>query len=95
MKNLEQVQLRCDDKQEAVVFTQYNYGGSDISYEITVEDSYIGGDYQGLFGRFKRAWRAFTGKPVCYTGIFTEDSDKMQKFLKDCLAVMETRSTDI
>ncbi len=92
MKNMEQVQLRCDDKQEAVVFTQYTYSDDDISYEITVEDSYVGGEYRGLIGRFKRAWRAFTAKPVCYTGVFTTDRNKMQTFLKDCLTVMETES---
>ncbi len=88
-----QTQLRCDDKQEAVVFTKYIYGNNDISYEITIEDSYIGGgEYTGLFGRFKRAWKAFIGKPVLYTGIYTEDKKKMSNFLIDCLDIMYCKS---
>ena len=94
-----QVILRCDDKQEAVVFSKYTYKNileategqvklSD-SFEIVVEDSYTGGDYKGFFGRFKRAWRAFWSKPVIYTGIYCENKDKMKKFLNDCFALIE------
>jgi hypothetical protein len=87
------VTLRCDDGgAEAVVFTKYIYSpkmANNIDYEITVEDSYIGGDYKGFFGRIKRAWRAFTDKPVVYTGIYTEDKDKMRKFLCDCLDLID------
>ena len=82
------VTLRCDDNAEAVVFTKYHYKHKDvddIDYEITVEDSYTGGDYKGFFGRLKRAWKAFTDKPVVYTGIYCEDKDKMIKFLRNCL----------
>ena len=82
--DMKQIQLRCDDGQEAVVFSKYTFASDDINYEITVEDSFVGGEYQGLIGRIKRAWKAFTGKPLYYTGIFTEDTDKMRKFLNDC-----------
>ena len=85
------VTLRCDDNAEAVVFTKYkyNYGKPTIDYEITVEDSYVGGDYKGFFGRIKRAWGAFTDKPVVYTGIYCRDKEKMRKFLVDCLALID------
>lgn len=90
----ETVTLRCTDNAEAVVFTKYIYKAYsvdelnpifDIDFDISIEDSYIGGDYKGLFGRFKRAWRAFIGKPVVYTGIYCEDKEKMRKFLTECL----------
>ena len=86
----EHISLRCEDGQEAVVFTKYTYkyDGS-IDYEITVEDSYTGGDYNGFFGRIKRAWKAFWDKPVVYTGIYCEDEDKMRKFLCDCLDLID------
>ena len=83
----EQVTLRCEDGAEAVVFTKYTHK-SDIDYEICIEDSYIGGDYKGLFGRIKRAWRAFWDKPVVYTGIYCEDESKMKHFLCDCLDLL-------
>ena len=97
----ENITLRCEDGAEAVVFTKYTFKAlvnnsngndiieSDINYEINVEDSYIGGDYKGFFGRIKRAWRAFWDKPVVYTGIYCEDKDKMRKFLTDCLKVVD------
>ena len=96
----EQITLRCEDGAEAVVFTKYTYEKAIIrlpdsliefedNYEINVEDSYVGGDYKGLFGRIKRAWRAFWDKPVVYTGIYCEDKDKMRKFLCDCLDLID------
>lgn len=97
----EQITLRCEDGQEAVVFTKYTFKTlvhrtehtdsikEDISYEINIQDDYVGGDYKGFFGRIKRAWRAFWDKPVVYTGIYCEDENKMRQFLYDCLELMD------
>ena len=91
----EQVTLRCEDGAEVVVFTKYTYNGEpEFSYEICVEDSYIGGDYKGFFGRIKRAWRAFWDKPVVYTGIYCEDENKMKYFLWDCLDLLNSDEGD-
>lgn len=88
------VTIRCEDNTEAVVFTKYIHNpilpngvkfGKEVDFEINVEDSYVGGDYRGLLGRIKRAWRAFWAKPVVYTGIYCDNKDKMIKFLSDCL----------
>ena len=88
----EHVTLRCEDGAEAVVFTKYTYKyDNSISYDICVEDSYIGGDYKGFFGRIKRAWRAFWDKPVIYTGIYCEDKKKMRQFLVDCLDLIDNQ----
>lgn len=94
----EQIILRCEDGAEAVVFTKYTYknimkltdGQVNLSdgFEIMIEDSYIGGDYKGFFGRIKRAWRAFWNKPVVYTGIYCEDENKMKQFLHNCIDLM-------
>lgn len=100
----EQVVLRCEDKQEAVVFSKYTYKSImkltdgqvklNDGYEIMVEDSYVGGDYKGFFGRIRRAWRAFTAKPVVYTGIYCEDKEKMRKFLSDCLSLIDENDVE-
>lgn len=83
------ITLRCTDGQEACVFHKYTYSYSnEIDYEMTFEDSYVGGDYRGLFGRIKRAWKAFWAKPVFYTG-FCSTKEDMKKFLQDCLNLME------
>ena len=99
----EQITLRCEYGQEAVVFTKYTfktlapnpYEGcediikKDIDYEICIEDDYVGGEYKGFFGRIKRAWRAFWDKPVVYAGIYCEDERKMRQFLTDCLNLID------
>ena len=94
-----QITLRCEDGQEAVVFSKYTYKGImkltdgevklNDGYEIMIEDSYVGGEYKGFFGRIRRAWRALRAKPVNYTGIYCEDKDKMRKFLTDCLEFVD------
>ena len=90
MMKQECVTLRCDDGAEAIVFSKYTYTyANNISYDISVEDSYIGGEYKGFFGRLKRAWRAFIDKPVTYTGMCTDDKEKIRKFLTDSLALLD------
>ena len=89
--NTNQVMLRCEDRQEVVVFTKYTFHTTqttDYNYELMFEDSYIGGDYKGFFGRIKRAWRAFWDKPVIYTAIYCEDKDEMRQFLSNCLDII-------
>ena len=87
---IKNVTLRCDDGAEAVVFSRYIYGdGYEDSFEINVEDSFCGYTTKGLIARFKRAWAAFIAKPVIYTGVFSDDKNKMRKFLTDCLAVLD------
>lgn len=95
----DKVTLRCDDGAEAAVFTKYNFYTesnkvNDFSYEFCIEDDYTGGDYKGFFGRIKRAWRAFTDKPVVYTSIYTEDKKKMRQFLVDCLNLIDKESIE-
>lgn len=86
--NGKQVTIRCNDGQEAAVFSRYDFNNSNSTYEISFEDSYIGGNYKGFFGRLKRAWRAFINKPVVYTGIYCEDKEKIRKFLADCISLV-------
>ena len=90
--NSKSVFLRCVDHAEMAVFTKFDWGFNEkervINYEITIEDSYCGGDYMGIKGRFKRAWKAFWAKPLYYTGVYCEDKEKMKRFLTDCLELI-------
>lgn len=88
------VTLRCEDRLEAVVFNKYGYG-TDRDYEINVEDCFQGYNTRGFIARIKRAWAAFTAKPMIYTGIFCKDSEKMRKFLTDCLALVDEEVQDV
>ena len=85
----ETITLRCKDEQEAVVFHRYDYEHLNTYYELAFEDSYIGGDYRGFFGRIRRAWKSFWDKPVVYTGIYCDDKEKIRKFLTNCLALVD------
>ena len=87
--NVKTVTIRCDDNAESVVFSKYTMKNS-TDFEISFEDSYCGGDFKGIIGRFKRAWMAFWNKPVCYTGIYCENGhDRVRNFLKECLELIE------
>lgn len=50
--------------------------------------TYCGGNYSGIIGRFKRAWKAFFGKPVCYSGVYIENSDRVKDFLQKCMVLV-------
>lgn len=87
--NSKEVNMRCDCCAEMVTFIRHDWEYQDIDYELTIADSYCGGDYMGIKGRFKRAWKAFWAKPVYYSGVYCQDGKRMRKFLEDCLNLME------
>ena len=94
MKDLKEVYLRCTDHAETVQFTKYEWKDGTADFEFNIMDSYCGYDLMGIKNRFKRAWKAFWAKPVCYTGVFCDDEERMKKFLTDCLSTMESKEND-
>lgn len=92
MKNTKDIYLRCDCHAETVVFSKFEWNDGDVDYELSIEDAYCCGDYMGIKGRFKRAWKAFWAKPLCYNSVYCQDPDRMRKFLEDCLKSMEEES---
>lgn len=84
MLKTKSVEMRCDDGAENLVFTRYEYRydeKSEDNYEITLEDSYC----RTRCNRFVRAWKAFWGKPIYYSGVYTDGKEKVKKWLLDCL----------
>ena len=86
MREVKSVELRCDDRAENLVFTCDSY----VGYDITIEDSYC----VSRCNRFVRAWKAFWGKPIYYSGIYTEDKEKVRKWLLDCLKLVSDADYD-
>lgn len=84
LKDIKSVYLRCDDHAEVLTFNRYEFEDGDVDFEINIEDSYCGGDYMGIKGRLKRAWKAFFAKPVYYTGIYIENPERVKSFLEEC-----------
>ena len=93
VNNSKEVHIRCDCYSEMASFIRHDWKHETPNYELTIEDAYCGGDYMGIKGRFKRAWNAFWGKPIYYTGVYCEDSHRMRKFLEDCLSLMDKDGT--
>lgn len=85
LKDIKSVYLRCDDHAEVLTFNRYEFENGDVHFEINIEDSYCGGDYMGIKGRFKRAWKAFFAKPIYYTGVYIENTERVRDFLEKCL----------
>lgn len=88
------IYLRCDDKAEVAVFTRWGLqlanGHRTNYYEISIEDSYCGPcQFSGLLGRLKRAWCAFTAKPIYYNSVCIQGDERVEKFLRECLSVVE------
>ena len=57
--------------------------------EVSIVEDYCGYDFMGIKGRFRRAWKAFWARPICYNGIYCQDGKRMRKFLEDCLSLMD------
>lgn len=89
IENSKEVNMRCDCCAEMAAFIRHDWIHNDVSYELTIEDAYCGGDYMGIMGRFKRAWKAFWAKPIYYSGVYCDDAKRMRKFLEDCLSLMD------
>ena len=85
IRKIKTVELRCDDLAENLVFNKYSYEDCDIDYEINIEDSYCA----SRCNRFVRAWKAFLAKHIYYSGIYTNDKEKVRKWLLDCLKLLE------
>lgn len=77
--------LQCDDYRETLVFIRDRSELCESGYEFLIQDGYAHNYYESFWGRLKLAWRTFKGKPTNYTGIYTEDKEKVKNFLEQCL----------
>lgn len=83
--------ILCNDHAELLLFERIIWGENDECMEFSIMDSYVGkNQYQDLLGRFRRAWHVFFAKPICYAGIIVMEKERARKFLKECLAVLDT-----
>ena len=82
--------IRCDDYAEMLVFDRCIWKDSDEFIQFSIADSFISGnEYRGLFGRLRRAWRAFWSKPIYYADIIVHDKNRAKVFLNECLSIIE------
>ena len=81
----------CNDHCGMLVFDRTIWAKDDELLEFSFMDSYIGRrEYQGLFGRLRRAWHALVSKPLYYAGIVIVEKERARKFLEECLDILDT-----
>ena len=81
----------CNDHCGMLVFDRTIWAKDDELLEFSFMDSYIERrEYQGLFGRLRRAWHALVSKPLYYTGIVIVEKERARKFLEECLDILDT-----
>lgn len=84
-------EILCDDHAELLSFERTIWTKDDELLEFSIKDSYIGSrQYQGLLGRFRRAWHAFIAKPIYYTGVVVMEKDRARTFLNECIAILDS-----
>ena len=84
-------EIQCDDHAELLSFERTIWAKDDELLEFSIMDSYIGNrQYQGLLGRFRRAWNAFIAKPICYAGVVVMEKDRARSFLNKCLDILNS-----
>lgn len=87
--------IQCDDHAETLVFERSIWGKDDELLEFSIMDSYIGRrEYQGIIGRFRRAWHSFFAKPVYYAGVVVTEKARAIAFLNECLAILKSDTGD-
>ena len=87
--------IQCDDHAETLVFERSICGKDDELLEFSIMDSYIGRrEYQGIIGRFRRAWHSFFAKPVYYAGVVVTEKARAITFLNECLAILKSDTGD-
>lgn len=87
--------IQCDDHAETLVFERSILGKDDELLEFSIMDSYIGRrEYQGIIGRFRRAWHSFFAKPVYYAGVVVTEKARTINFLIECLAILKSDTGD-
>lgn len=87
--------IQCDDHAERLVFERSIWGKDDELLEFSIMDSYIGRrEYQGIIGRFRRAWHSFFAKPVYYAGVVVTEKARAIAFLNECLAILKSDTGD-
>ena len=83
--------IQCDDHAETLVFERSIWGKDDELLEFSIMDSYIGRrEYQGIIGRFRRAWHSFFAKPVYYAGVVVTEKARAITFLNECLVILKS-----
>jgi hypothetical protein len=65
-----------------LVVDREEWEDGEVNYNISVQDSRYDHNYTTLWGRIKSAAKVLFGKPVYYSDIYIEDSEKFREFVE-------------
>ena len=66
----------------------------DVYYNLSIQDSRYGHNYNTIWGRMKRAFRILFGKPIYYNDVFMEGEEAFSKFIEDLLALKKFQNDE-
>ena len=87
-RNSKIITLPCDCRCCMFVIEKTVWKFSDVSYNISIQDSRYNHNYNTIWGRVKRACRALFGKPVYFNDVHLEGEETFQKLVKDMEALL-------
>lgn len=89
---MEERYLNCQDDCTTLKFSKDTELVEHPIYSFEFLSDYLGEERHcgnSLLKRFKRAWKAFTDKPIWYAEVLVTDKEKCVKFLEDCLSMVK------
>ena len=75
------VMLKCDCGCSMFVVEKTEWDDGEVDYNISVQDSRYDHNYTTLWGRVKSATKLLFGKPIYYSDVFIDDSEKFKEFV--------------
>jgi hypothetical protein len=73
--------LKCDCGCSMLVAEKTEWDTGEIDYDISIQDSRYDHNYTTLWGRIKSAAKILFGKPVYYSDVYIEDTNKFREFI--------------
>jgi hypothetical protein len=74
--------LKCDCGCSMLVAEKTEWDNGEIDYDISVQDSRYDHNCATLWGRIKSAAKILFGKPVYYSDVYINDTEKFRDFVK-------------
>ena len=84
------ITLPCDCKCCMFVVEKTIWEDGDVSYNISIQDSRYGHNYNTLGGRIKRACKVLFGKPVYFNDVHIESEEMFKNLVKDMESLLES-----
>lgn len=89
--NVKSQRLSCDANRELLEFNYYVDTGE---CSIDVKDAVCDIEYGGFFGRFKKAWKVLTSKPIYYTGLYVSNPLRAKYFFQRCIDLIDEQQKE-